>query len=223
MWWAWIVSAMVAVLLVVVIVVGWRWSDEPRHRRVELGRAPIRLEEGATATVAFTPDHDGPFVLSLHVPRAKVAGDVLDVMLAGRRCPDGLSPAGARLAYTIRRGGAVDVAGSTGDVLERPSASVPDFQLVYVVKGRPDEYQAEVRVERAVAGLTSAEAVVVAKASGDWIHYRWLEVTIRQAQVLAVAAAIVMAWGIGFTIVRRRDRRRHRAGARPPDSGRPPA
>lgn len=213
---------MVAALLVVVIVVGWRWSDEPWHRRVELGRAPIRLVEGATATVVFMPEHDAPFELALHVPSAEIKDGELDVLLAGRWSPDGRTPAGVRLAYTIRSAGVADIAGETGDVLVRP-ARTPDFKVVYVRDGHPEAYEAEVRVERAVAGLASADAVVVAKASGDWINYRWLEVTIRQAQVLAVAAAIVTAWGIGFWLVATRDRRRLRRGVGDGSPGRPPA
>lgn len=218
-WWAWIAAA----LSVAAILWSWKWCDEPLHRRVELGRAPIRLVEGATATVAFTPDHDGPFRLTLHVPSAEIEDGKLDVLLAGRGSPDERKPAGVRMAYTIRRGGAVDAAGATGDVLERPSASVPNFQLVYVVKGRPEAYEAEVRVERAVAGLASADAVVVAAASGDWISYRSLEAEVRRVLWLAGVVASAILWWIGLAVAARINRRRGRADGNPSGQAPPPA
>lgn len=218
-WWTWIAAA----LSVAAILWSRTWCDAPLHRRIELGRAPIRLVDGATATVRFTPDHDGVFELSLHVPRAEIVGDGLDVLVAGRRSPDERKPAGVRMAYSIRRGGAVDVAGVTDDVLVQPSAGVPTYRLVYVVKGRPDAYEAEVRVQRAVAGLASAEAVVLAAASGDWILYRSVEAEVRRVLWLAGVVASAILWSIGLAIVARFERRRRGSGTGPPDVGRDPA
>jgi hypothetical protein len=105
-WWTWIVSAIVAVLLVVVIVVGWEWSDEPWHRRVELGRAPIRLVDGATAR---RPPTDGrsPFPPAVRAASGsrtirRGGGDVTDGRCSSNAAGSDLRDERSRQAYRRR-------------------------------------------------------------------------------------------------------------------------